>query len=519
MDELELWRSLVQLVRAEVLYQRGALPQATYLFKHALIQEAAYQSLLKSTRQYYHQRIAQVLAAQFPETAATQPELLARHYTEAGLQAEALPYWHQAGQRAMERSAYTEAHQHLTTGLEVLAIVPETPARHQRELDLLMSLALALQVTKGGAAPEMEPVLTRVTTLGQQVGEAPQQFSVLSALRAFRFIRAEYHAAHAIAEQLLDLAQRQPDPALLLGAHLALGQTLYHVGAFAPARIHLEQGIALSDPQRHAPLHTTPGWTRNLGVSCRALVARALWALGYPDQGVQRSQEALTMAHALARSYDLADALLHSVYLHSHRREWQTAQAHAEAALALATEHGFVFYVARGALCRGMALAAQGQGAEGIAQMRQGLAALGAQGTAVGMPAWLARLAEAYGQVGQVDEGLHLLSEALAVVDTTGERGNEAEWHRLHGVLLLQHPVPDAPQAEACFQQALDVARRQQAKSWELRAAMSLSRLWQRQGKGAAARELLAPIYGWFTEGFDTADLQDAKALLAELGE
>ena len=224
------------------------------------------------------------------------------------------------------------------------------------------------------------------------------------------------------------------------------------------------------------------------------------------------------MAHALARPYDLADVLLHSVYLHSHRGEWQTAQTHAEAALALATEHGFAFYEARGALYRGAVLAAQGQGEEGIAQMCQGLAALRATGSVVSMSGHLAQLAEAYGQVAHVDEGMHLLAEALAMVDTTGERHTEAELHRLHGELLLRQTIPDALAAEACFQRALDIARRQQAKSWELRAAMSLSRLWLHQGKRAAAHELLAPIYDWFTEGFDTADLQDAKALLAELG-
>jgi tetratricopeptide (TPR) repeat protein len=417
----------------------------------------------------------------------------------------------------MARSAYAEALQHLTTGLEVLATVPETPARHHHELDLLIALALALQVTKGAAAPEMEPILTRIAALSQQVGEPPQRYAVLNVLRSFRFIRAEYQAEYAIAEQLLDLAQRQHDPALLLGAHLELGQTLYHVGDFALARIHLEQGIALSASLRHAPSHSTPGSTRNLGVSCHALVARILWVLGYPDQAVQRSQEALTMAQALARPYDLADALLHSVNLHCRRREWQTAQVHAEAALALATEHEFAFYRARGVLFRGVVLAGQGQGEEGIAQMRQGLAALRAQGTAVGMPIFLTQLAAAYGQVGQVEEGLHLLAEAMAIMDTTGERSAEAELHRLHGELLLQQAGPEEQTAEACFQRALDVAHRQQAKSWELRAAMSLSHLWQRQGKGAEARELLAPIYGWFTEGFDTADLQDAKALLEEM--
>jgi len=517
MDELELWRGLVQLVQAEVLYQRGALPQAIYLFKHALIQEAAYQSLLRSTRQQYHQRIAQVLAEHFPEITVMQPELLARHYTEAGLQAQALPYWHQAGQRAMARSAYAEARQHLSTGLEVLATVPETPARHQHELALLMALALVLGLTKGEAGPEREPVLTRAEALAQQVGEPTQRFEVLLGLWSFRFVRAECQAAHAVAEQLLDLAQRQHAPALLLRSHHALGMILHHVGAFAPARTHLEQGIALYDLQRHATPHSTPGGTRNLGVRCSALVAQVLWELGYPDQAVQRSQEALTMAHALAHPYSLMDTLFESCRLHYRCREWQTAQAHAEAALVLATELGFARHAALVAFFRGMVLAVQGQSAEGLAQMREGLAAYRATGSAVGMALFLARLAEAYGQVGQVEEGLHLLAEALAVVDHTGERSSEAELHQLHGELLLRQAVLEAPEAEVCFQRALDVARRQQAKSWELRAAMSLSRLWQRQGKRVEARELLAPVYGWFTEGFDTADLQDAKALLEAL--
>jgi predicted ATPase len=223
------------------------------------------------------------------------------------------------------------------------------------------------------------------------------------------------------------------------------------------------------------------------------------------------------MAYALEPPYGLGFTLFQSARLYFHRREWQIAQAHAEAVLALATEHGFMLYAAVGAFFRGLALAAQGQSAEGIAQMRQGLASVQATGTAVDIPLYLTQLAAAHGQVGQVEEGLHLLMEAMAVGDTTGGRYYEAELHRLHGELLLRQAVPDAPQAEACFQQALAVARCQQAKSWELRAAMSLSRLWQCQGKRQEARQLLAPIYGWFTEGFDTADLQDAKALLDAL--
>jgi class 3 adenylate cyclase/predicted ATPase len=516
LDEIELWRGLVQLVQAEVLYQRGVPPQATYLFKHALLQEAAYQSLLQSTRRQYHQRIAQVLAAQFPETAAMQPELLARHYTEAGLPVQALPYWHQAGQHAMARSAYAEAYQHLMTGLEVLATAPETPVRHQHELDLLTALTIALSATKGPSVPEQEPALTRAATLSQQVGEPPQRFAVLQRLFWFRWSRAEFQAAQAVAEQLLDLAQQQPTPALLLGAHHMMGWLLSQIGAFALARTHLEQGTTLSAPQEHASPPITPGGNRNEGVSCRAKLALVLWVLGYPDQAVQQSQEALTLAHALAHPYGLANTLYLSCILHHNRREWPTVQTHAETMLALATEQGFPRYAAVGVWWRGSALAAQGEGVEGIVQMRQGMTAYRATGSAVG-PNYLVRLAEAYGQVGQVDEGLPLLAEALAMVDTTGERTLEAELHRLHGELLLRQAVPEAQAAEDRFQQALEVARHQQAKSWELRAAMSLARLWQSQGKRAAARALLAPIYGWFTEGFDTADLKEAKALLDAL--
>jgi len=508
---------LQHLQAAEFLYETRQLLTPTYTFKHALTREAAYQALLASTRRQLHQRTAWVLEAQFAGLVETQPEALAHHYRQSGNAEKAVLYLQRAGQQALERAAYVEAHAHLTTGLEVLATLPETPTRHQHELDLLIALALVLKATKGDAAPEMESVLTRAAALCQQVGESSQQFAVLDALSIFHYNRAEYRAAQAVAEQFLDLAQRQHDPAQLLRAHFRLSQTLFNVGAFALSRTHLEQGRALLDPQEHANVHPALGRIRDSGMLWLLQLGRTLWMLGYPDQAAQRSQEALTLAHALAHPFVLVDALYVSALIQRHRREWQTVQAHAEAMLALATEHGFARNVALGVLFRGMALAAQGQNATGLAQMRQGLAAYRVTGSAVGMSGHLAQLAEAYMQVGQVDEGMHLLAEALAMVDTTGERHTEAELHRLHGELLLRQAVPDAPQAEACFQRALDVARHQQAKSWELRAAMSLARLWQGQGKRGEARELLAENYDWFTEGFDTADLQEAKALLEAL--
>jgi predicted ATPase/energy-coupling factor transporter ATP-binding protein EcfA2 len=517
LDETTLQRELGRLVEAEIVYQRGLPPQATYTFKHALIQDTAYESLLKSTRQHYHQCIAQVLAAQFSATVTPQPELLAHHLTAAGLQDEALPYWYEAGQYAIARSAYAEARQHLTTALAVLATVPATPARHQVELDLLTALTIVLSVNTSSTASAQEPILTRAAALSHHVGEPSQRFAILQRLFWFRHRRGECQAAQAVAEQLLDLAQRQHDPVLLLGAHHMMGWLLSQVGAFAPARTHLEQGLALAAPQGHATPQTTPGGNRDDGVSCRAMLAVVLWELGYPAQAMQRCQEALALAHALVHPYSLANTLIASVFLYAFRREWQMIQTHSETLLALATEHGFRRYGAFGALARGTMLTMQGQAEPGLAQIRQAVAALQAVESAGTIPTALAWLAEAYGQVGQVDEALRLIAEALATVETTGGRRAEAELHWLSGALLQRQAVPDVLAAEARFQQALAIARRQQAKSWELRAATSLARLWQQHGKRQDAYALLAPVYEWFTEGFDTVDLQEAKALLDEL--
>jgi predicted ATPase len=413
----------------------------------------------------------------------------------------------------LQQSAYTEAISHWTTALALLDTLPPTPEHTQHELALLVALASALEVTKGYAAPEQERLLTRAETLCQQVGETTQHFAVLERLHAFRFMRAELPAAQTVAEQLLALAHRQPDPALLLEAHHALGLTLYYLGAFATALTHVEQSIALYDPQQHATSQATHG-PGNHGVRGHAMWSRLLWVLGYPDQALRRGREALTMAQTLAHPFSLADTLLWSTLLHQHRREWHTAQGHAEALLALATEQGFAFYVARAAFYRGTALAAQGLGEEGLTQMCQGLVALRRTGIDLAMSFYLTQLAEAYGKIGQIERGLHLLAEAQAMVDKTAERYHEAELHRLHGELLLRQAVPDVPAAEADFLQARAIARQQGAKSLELRAVMRLSQLWQSQGKRAEARQILADLYGWFTEGFGTADLQEAKGLL-----
>jgi class 3 adenylate cyclase/predicted ATPase len=514
-DEATMQRGLHQLVEAEFLYQRGLPPQATYRFKHALIQEAAYLSLLKSTRQQYHQRIAQVLAAQFPETVETQPELLAHHYTEAGLIPQAIPYWQRAGERAVERSANVEAISHLTTALALLPALPDTPERTQHELTLLTALGIPLVLTKGHAAPEVEATYARARTLCQQLGDTPQLFSVLLGLRRFYLMRGEYQSAHAVGEQLLRLAERLDDSGLCVRAQMMLAEGLLYLGEFARARAHAEQGIACYDPQQHRAQVFRYG--NDSGVGCRVFAAMALWVLGYPDQAQQRSEEALAWAQEMAHPFNLAFALIHAARLHQFRREGAPAHTRAEAAIALATEQGFVLWLALAPVVRGWALAEQGQAAEGLAQIRQGIAARQAIGAELQRPYNLAVLADAYGKVGQLEEGLRVLTEAQTAAQATGERYCEAELSRLTGELLRAQSSENHAAAEACFQQALALARLQQAKSWELRAAMSLSRLWQQQGKRDEARELLAPVYAWFTEGFDTADLQEAKALLETL--
>jgi predicted ATPase len=514
-DEATVRRGLHQLVEAEFLYQQGLPPQATYVFKHALIQDAAYQSLLRSTRQQYHQRIAQVLAEHFPETAETQPELVAQHYTAASLWELAVPYWQHAGQRALARSATLEAVVHLTKGLEVLGTLPDTPERVQQELSLQTTLGTALMAAKGQAAPEVGQAYARARELCRHVGETPQLFPVLFGLWRFYQVRAEHQTARELAEQCFSLAQRVQAPTLLLEAHFALGVSILWHGEVVPARAHLEQGIALYNPQEHRALAFRAGI--DLGVWCLAHAAQALWMLGYPDQSLRRSHAALTLAQELSHPPSLAAVLFYVAFIHCYRREAHATQERAEAAMALASEQGFPQWLTGGTILRGWALAMLGQAEEGLAQIRQALAAWRAMGAGMAVSHWLVLLAEAYSKTGHAEEGLRLLAEALAHVDSSGERYHAAEVYWLKGELLLQQASPDEAQAETCLHQALDIARRQEAKAYELRAAASLARLWQRQGKRAEAHQLLADIYGWFTEGFDTADLQEAKALLEVL--
>ena len=340
-DEEAVQRALQQLVEAEFLYQQGLPPQATYLFKHALIQDAAYQSLLRSTRQQYHQRIAQVLEVQFPDTIETQPELLAHHYTEADLAAPAVEYWQRAGERSNARSAYVEAVAHCSKGLEVLQSLSDTPERIQYELLLQTTLGPALMATRGYTTPEVEAVYRRALELCRQVGETPQLFVTLMELRQFYLVRAQHQTARELGERLLSLAQSAGDPALIVQAHRALGEAFQNLGEFVLAQEYLAQGSTLYDSQQHRS-HAVLNDPR---VFCLSFASWVLWWLGYPEQALQRSQAALTLAREMSHPHTMAAVLFFAAKFHRFRREQRLAQERAEAAIVLAREQGLPVWV------------------------------------------------------------------------------------------------------------------------------------------------------------------------------
>jgi predicted ATPase len=487
---------------------------ACYQFMHALYHEVVYARVSAGHRVHLHQQIGARKEAGYGAQARQIAAELAGHFARGRDTWRAVQYLQYAGENALQRSAYQEAIPHLTTGLEVLQTLPDTPARAQRELALQLRLGSAFIVSKGWAAPDVERVYTRAHELCAQLGPVPQRFRALNGLHAFHLVRAGLQTAWELGEQFSRLAQSVQHPRALLWAHFQMGETLFYLGEFAAARIHFAQGIALYPSQSHDPrlLRAT-----DAGVGCHSWAAYVLWVLGYPDQALQYMEEALTLAQELSQPFNLAYALDMAAELHQFRQEGPLTQARADALLALSTGQGFAAREAQGMYLRGWALAKQGQVETGIGQICQGIAAWQATGAAIGQPYQLALLAEVYSIAGHIMEGLRVVAEALAGVSRTREQWYTAELYRLNGELLLMQATPDEMHAATCFQQALAVARRQQAKSLELRAAISLSRLWQHQGKRAAAYDLLAPVYGWFTEGFDTADLQEARVLLEDL--
>jgi predicted ATPase len=508
------------LTRHQILRSTGvsAWPDGTlagrYAFGHALYQQVIYQQLRGARRIRMHLHIGLEMEKAYGSRAGEIAAELAEHFIRGREPHRAVQYLRQASETAARRYAHREVIVTATRALELIETLPDTPERAQQELALHATLGPAFVVTKGFGALEVERTYTRARELCRQVGDPSQRFSVLWGVWRLYAARAVFQTAQQLGEELLSLAQRPRDPAHLLMAHFALGGTYLFQGHALQAYEHAKQGTGLYDAPRHRPLAFRYG--EDPGVACRSYEAFALGLLGYPDQALTRMRAMLAWAQELAHPFSQVRALGWLTRLYLLRREPQAVLEQAENTVSLATEQGFSQWAAQGVIMRGWALATLGRGEEGLDQIHRGLADYRATGSAL-RPEVLALLAETYGHSGRGDAGLRLLHEALDWADRTGGRWWNAELHRLTGELLRQHAVPDVPQAEAHVQQALEIARQQQAKSWELRSAMSLSRLWQQQGRSEEARQLLSEAYGWFTEGFETADLQEAKILLETL--
>jgi class 3 adenylate cyclase/predicted ATPase len=519
--EAELGSELDRLIRAGLLFRKGVPPHATYLFKHALVQDAAYGILLRQPRRALHARIADVLERQFADIAEGQPDLLARHSTEAGLIDKAAALWGKAGLRSLERSALVEAVEQLTRALGQIATLPSTPALRREEIKLQVALIYPLMHVKGQAAPETKAAAERARLLIEQaeaLGEPPEDppllFSALHALFNANIAAFDGDVARERAAQILALAEKQGGKLLLMSGHQAMGIALLLTGNFAEAVVHEDQVIALYDPVEHRPLAMR--FVQDPRVGALMFRSLALWALGYPEAGLAGTEQALREA----RETGHAGALMHAMQLTCLTQvisgNYAIAKAQSDELIALAEEKGSVWKTS-GMLRRASVLALTGKASNAVGIFSSAIPVMRSTGTTQFFPVWLSLLARAYGELGQFDQAWSHIGEAIPVVETTKETWYEAEVHRIAGEIALMSPERDAAKAEACFERALAVARAQQAKSWELRAAISMARLWRDQAKRDEARELLAPVYGWFTEGFDTLDLKQAKALLDEL--
>jgi class 3 adenylate cyclase/predicted ATPase len=510
--ERELQAALGQLDEAGLLFCRGVAPHATYLFKHALVQDAAYSTLLRGRRQELHARVAAALEAHFADLVERQPELLAHHLTAAGDTERAVDQWLKAGQRAAARLAYLEAAAHLERGLGLLHSLPESPARNVSEIKLQLASGLCQFTAKGAVAAK--PPYMRALELAERHGEPQQRFEALYGVWQSTNGSGEIAAASPLSERLLIMAEREADDGLRLQAHHA-GWTQWAIaGDPAKAREHADAGRLLYDPDKHASHRLVYGG-HDPGVCAGYNGARAEWLLGYPEKALASISDALALAERIAHPFTLSIALMISSLVYLNRREPERALSLVEAAEVLAAEQRLSLILEPGML-RGVALLEQGAVDEATARIREGIERWTRLGRTIFLPFGLAFLAEGLARHGDRAAALAALREGLDTAGATGEHGWDAELHRLTGTVLLAENQLD--EGQASLQQAIRIAQAQQAKSLELRAARDLARLWGEQGRRAEARDLLAPLYGWFTEGFDTADLQDAKALLDELG-
>ncbi|MEH2556280.1 putative ATPase/class 3 adenylate cyclase [Bradyrhizobium algeriense] len=514
LPESDLQAALDDLVGSGLVFRRGTPPQATYSFKHALVQDAAYATLVRAKRQRLHARIAAAIEQHFPETVQAQPELLAHHYMEAGLVEPAIDYWLRAGQTEIARSATAEAITQLSKGLELIAALPDDATRSRRELELQVALGVALMAAKGWAAPEVGRANARARDLCERLGDTSRLFPVLYGEWVFHVVRAELEAGRTAGEDLLRRAQEQNDAAAETIGNRIVGTAELLRGELVAARGHLERTLALYDPAAHRSLAFL--FAQDPSVAGLSVLSWGLFALGYPEQAQARSEEALTDAKALSHRNTLGYALLYGCILSQLRQDHDEARDRANALIALAAEQDSPHFLGAGIVVRGWTLGEAGDFGAGIAQIREGLAMWQATGAGFLVPYFRSLLAELHGRSGAVNEGLDLVGEALDRAEETGERWFEAELHRMMGELMLRLPKADPTAMEARFGHAAAAARQQGAKLWELRAATSLARLWTQQGRRGEAHDLLAPLHRQFTEGFETPDLQAASAILRE---
>jgi predicted ATPase len=514
LPEDELQAALARLVASELVFQRGAPPDAVYAFKHALVQDTAHGSLLRSSRQQLHAQIAKALETLSPEMMDSQPELFAQHYAEAGLVEKSVACWAKAGGRSAARSAMAEAAAQLQKGLDQVAMLPDNPERQRQELELRSALGAVLNAVKGQAASETGHAYARARELWEQLGYPSEFLQVPFGQSRYHAMRGELDWAQRLDEDLLHVSRQRDDAAGLVLGYASSGRNLMFAGKFASSRSHLEEVLSLYDPIFHRALVHQAGIY--LHEVSRAFLGIVLFCLGFPDQALANCNAALAEARRLAHPPSLASSLALSTRLHSLIGEIAALDKRAGELIAVTAEQGFPFWRAMGTICRGWVKVKNGDVAEGISLLRDGSTSYRATGAVMWMPHYTALLARAYDIAGQVEETLALLDDAVHIAERTGERWLDAELYRHKGLVLLQQGHSEA--AEELYRKALSIAAEQEAKLWELRAAVSLARLRRDQGRNAEARDLLAPVYGWFTEGFGTPDLKEAKALLDELG-
>jgi class 3 adenylate cyclase/predicted ATPase len=518
----ELESTLDRLVAAGLLFRQGVPPHASYLFKHALVQDAAYGTLLREPRRALHARIAEALESQFAEIAERQPELLARHCTEAGLIEKAAGLWGKAGQRSLERSALAEAADQLTRALAQIATLPGTPALRRDEITFQVAQINTLFNFKGYAAAETKAAVERARLLIEQaeaLREPPHDplllFSVLYGFWVANYVAFNGDVMRELAAQFLSLAETQGATVPRMIGHRILGVALMYAGDIVESRPHFDRAIALYDPAQHRPLAARFG--ADVAVTVLTHRPLALWVLGYPGAALADVQHALDCAREIPHAATLMHALFFTAWTHSHCGNHSVAKAQLDELVALADEKSSLFWKTLGMLNQSCALALTGKTTDAVQMIESGIKAFRSTGGTLWAPSWVSYLATAYADIGEFDDAWRCIAEATKTLQTTKEKWCEAEVHRTAGEIALKSPHLDLARAEAYFERALAVALEQRAKSWELRAAMSMARLWRDQGKRQQARDLLAPIYDWFTEGFDTLDLRESKTLLDDL--